>query len=338
MSEVEQGAAPGLTGPPVAIDASGAAGLPALLGAIEAALAAGASAIELRVLDPEHGRGCFAGEWVERGDARHRHRPWRLWVELADRLGLRLGTPRPVPGAPLLTVRLERLAGPAQAGQAAEVEVRERYGAAAAFARLDKAEDPGFVLDLAEALARVQPGPGARVLALGCGAGAELALLMQLEAELGRTGSFVGVDHSPSALAAARARFDAAGAEVTARITLIEVDLGDAAALRALGRFDLVLAIAALQGSTVDDRAVLRGIVQDSLSPTGAVILAVPNCRYTDGELRHGARMKNFRQPELGLLFKDVAFYRKYLQQHRRTVYVTGRNYILVTAVPSPSP
>ena len=30
--------------------------------------------------------------------------------------------------------------------------------------------------------------------------------------------------------------------------------------------------------------------------------------------------MKNFREPELGLLVKDVAFYRKYLQQHDRQV------------------
>ena len=65
--------------------------------------------------------------------------------------------------------------------------------------------------------------------------------------------------------------------------------------------------------------------------PRGAVIFGVPNCRYLDGEQRFGARMKNYAQPELGLLVKDVAFYRKYLQQHHRQVYVTGKHYILVT-------
>jgi hypothetical protein len=54
-----------------------------------------------------------------------------------------------------------------------------------------------------------------------------------------------------------------------------------------------------------------------------------------DGELVYGARMKNFRQPELGLLIKDVAFYRKYLQQHGRQVFVTGKHYMLVTGVAS---
>jgi len=71
-------------------------------------------------------------------------------------------------------------------------------------------------------------------------------------------------------------------------------------------------------------REVLRQVVQRHLAPGGAVILGLPNSRYVDGELAYGARMKNFRQPELGLLIKDVAFYRKYLQQHGRQVFVTG--------------
>ena len=83
----------------------------------------------------------------------------------------------------------------------------------------------------------------------------------------------------------------------------------------------------------VDDRALLRHVVQACLTPTGAVILGVPNCRYRDGELAHGARMRNFRQPELGLVIKDVAFYRKYLQQHDREVFVTGHHDLFVTGV-----
>jgi hypothetical protein len=67
------------------------------------------------------------------------------------------------------------------------------------------------------------------------------------------------------------------------------------------------------------------------------VIIGFPNCRYIDGEVEYGTRMKNFTQPELGLLFKDVAFYRKYLQQHHKQVFVTGKNYILVTGVATAS-
>ena len=63
------------------------------------------------------------------------------------------------------------------------------------------------------------------------------------------------------------------------------------------------------------------------------MIFGLPNCRYVDGEVEYGTRMLNFRQPELGLLVKDVAFYRKYLQQHDRQVFVTGKYDVLVTAV-----
>ena len=65
----------------------------------------------------------------------------------------------------------------------------------------------------------------------------------------------------------------------------------------------------------------------------GALLLSLPNSRYVDGEQLYGARMRNFSQPELSLLVKDLAFYRRYLQQHRRQVFITGKREILVTAV-----
>jgi hypothetical protein len=112
----------------------------------------------------------------------------------------------------------------------------------------------------------------------------------------------------------------------------VAADLAAVAELE-LGRFDLIVAIDTLQSSGLDDRVLLRHLVQERLAPGGAVIFGLPNCRYLDGEVVHGARMLNFRQPELGLLIKDVAFYRRYLQQHGRTVYVTGKHEVLITAV-----
>jgi len=102
-----------------------------------------------------------------------------------------------------------------------------------------------------------------------------------------------------------------------------------------VGRFDLVLCLGTLQSGSLDDRALVRRVVQDHLAPGGAVIFGFPNCRYVGGEIEYGARMVNFTQPELGLLVKDVAFYRKYLQQHAMQVFVTGKHELLVTGVPS---
>ncbi len=285
-------------------------------------LQAGDASVEIEVIDPDVGRGRYAGESVVVEGVAWRHRSLRVWVDLAGRLGLRLGTPRVVE-APRVRLRFERLVDEADEA----VERTEKYGAGSSFARICKLEDPDFVIDMCDAIDRVKLGPDARVLELGVNRGDALALLTARVPGLADRGTLVGVDHCASALAVARGRFPGENAR------FLEGDLGRLEALGP-GRFDLVLAIDTLQSSGLDDRALLRYVVQACLAPGGAVILGMPNCRYVGGEAVHGARMRNFRQPELGLLFKDVAFYRKYLQQHGRTVYVTGKYEILLTAVP----
>lgn len=286
--------------------------------------ASGAPVFELDVLDPDHAHGHYAGETVELDGVRHVHRPLRLWLDLAERLGLRLRTPRLIE-PPLLRLTFEPLDRDRRLRPGGDDDT-ERYGARSEFARISKLEDPSFVIDMADALDRVALGPGTRVLDLGVNTGDELALLLALQPAL-RDASLVGVDHSASAIAAARERF--AGTNVELHVA----DVTDAAALAPLGRFDLVLSVGLLQSGSIDDRELLRRIVQEHLTPAGALILGVPNCRYVDGEVEYGARMKNFSQPELGLVIKDIAFYRKYLQQHRRQVFVTGKHYVLVTAI-----
>ena len=284
---------------------------------VEAQLAAGTAALGFLVLDPDLGRGRYAGELVEHRGELHVHRPLRVWLDLAERLELRLLTPRSVAGRDgLIQLRFERL----DRRQRWDVEAgRERYGAGSGYARISKLEDPGFVLDLVEALARTRLAKS-RVLDLGVNTGDELVILERALPEL----ELVGVDHSASALEVARGRFP--------RHRLIAADLAALPTL-GLGAFDLVVSLNTLQSPGVDDREVLRQVVQHHLAPGGAVILGLPNSRYIDGELSYGARMKNFRQPELGLLIKDIGFYRKYLQQHGRQVFVTGKHTVLVTGV-----
>lgn len=302
--------------------------LTSIIAHVKSRLAEGDAVVCMRVLDPDLGCGRYAGERVVVGGRELVHRPLRVWVDLADRLRLRLSTPRP-DGSGLVRLELRPLDERARWEPGDDMPVTEKYGTGSAYQRISKREDPGLVLDLADALERVGLQPGARVLDLGVNTGDELELLATLWPELRRSGSFVGVDHSASAIEAARARFPDearhrfACADLAA---LPELELGD--------RFDLVLGLGTLHSPGVDDRAVLRHVVQHRLAPTGSVILGVPNCRYVDGEQLHGARMKNFRQPELSLLVKGVVSWRRYLQQHRRKVYVTGKHTVLVTAVP----
>lgn len=292
-----------------------------ILAHFEAELAGGATSLAFRVLDPDLGRGKYAGELVEHAGARYVHRPFRVWVDLAERLGLRLATPRAA-GDGLIALAFERIEPMRRsaAGTAARVtdDATERYGQATDYARVAKLEDPGFVLDLQLALNRARLSAAPRVLDLGVNTGDELRLIQRAAPGA----QVVGVDHSASALAEARRRFPS--------FEFVEADI---AKLPDLGRFDLVISLNTLQSGGLDDRAVLRQVVQRHLAPDGAVILGLPNSRYAGGEVSYGARMKNFREPELGLLIKDVAFYRKYLQQHDRQVFVTGKHYILVTGV-----
>lgn len=301
--------------------------LRAIVDHVQSRLAAGAELVRFEVLDPDHGRGRHAGERVHIDGVGWVHRPFRVWVDLAARLGMRLRTPR-LAAPPRISLELERLDVRADWHAEDVADPTEKYGAASSFARISKLEDPDFLLDLADALARIGLRADARVLELGVNRGDVLALLTELVPGLAARGTLVGVDHSASALAAARARLPGEN------VRLVEADLAELGALE-LGRFDLVLAIDTLQSSGLDDRELLRQLVQRCLAPRGAVLLGLPNCRYLDGEVVHGARMKNFRQPELGLLVKDLAFYRKYMQQHGRAVYITGKHELLVTAVPA---
>src|SRR6185312_14726036 len=63
---------------------------------VQRTLASGAVTVEIDVLDPDLGRGRYAGERIEYGGADYVHRSFRTWVDLAERLGLRLLTPRPL--------------------------------------------------------------------------------------------------------------------------------------------------------------------------------------------------------------------------------------------------
>lgn len=322
---------------------------------LRTAFTTGAARHTIDVLDPDAGAGLYAGEAVTIDGTRYIHRPFRVWVDLAERLGLRLFTPR-VLARPLVQLTFEPLARPARSSAEAELAApaSERYGADSTFSRIAKHEDPGFVLDMADALSRIALRPDAirpdmRILDLGINRGDEVVLMLALEPRL-RDATIVGIDHSPSAIEVARTKLCSEpnfpgrpdlgkkkGADpVSARVELHVADVSDSAALDALalGRFDLVVSIGLFQSGALDDRALLRRIVQDHLTPDGAIILGMPNCRYVDGEIEYGARMKNFTQPELGLVIKDLAFYRKYLQQHHKKVFVTGKHYLLVTAIP----
>jgi SAM-dependent methyltransferase len=272
-----------------------------------------------RIPQPRHavslGLGPAGG--VAKTPGARRHRPLRVWTDLADRLELRLRTPMPSGDTLALTFEaLDRNASLLPRGTRGP----GKYAPGSGFERASKLEEPDFLLDLDDALERCALPASPRILSLGVNTGDEFVPILGRHPDALCT----GIDHDAQALDVARARFGDPH-------RFLQADL---ARLPDLPRHDLLVCIDTLQSPGVDDRAVLRHAVQHLLHPHGCLILGIPNCRYVDGELLHGARMVNFRQPELSLLLKGVAFYKKYLQQHRKRVFVTGKHEILVTAIP----
>lgn len=299
-------------------------------------LAAG-ERLSFYALEPDVSAGLFAGEVTEVGGVRYRHRPLRTWLELAERLGCHLHTPERNPeasgesGGTLVKLSLSKLGEGSWHGDKGTGEKAagnqggsESYGQGSQFARVQKLEEPTFWLDYTEALKRTNLAPNSRVLSLGVGRGDELVPFRALFA--GYDLSFTGIDQSASSLDAARERFPGE------TYRFIQADLGALRGLE-LERFELVVSIATFQSPGVAGHTLIREVVQHHLAERGSLIVALPNCRYRDGELLFGAKLKNLAQSDLSLVVKDLAFYRKYLLQHRFRVFITGKYYLFLTAV-----
>ncbi|ANE42754.1 class I SAM-dependent methyltransferase [Deinococcus puniceus] len=268
--------------------------------------------VTFTVPDPDLGLGLYAGEATSAGI----HRPLSVWTDLADLLGAHLHTPE-ILGAGQIRLTIQRYA-PTPAPDAAG------YGTDGDWARVNKLEDPVFLATFVEALRRVNPPSGGRVLALGVNAGRELDALALAFAD--RTFEVLGVDVDESALTAARARSPNFSFRVLDVNTL---------PLPELGTFDLVLALSLLQSPGVVPHDLLGAIRRHHLTHTGGLILGFPNARYLGGHLSYGARMKNYARPDLSLLCADVTQARRQLQKHGFKVFVTGKYEVLVTAIPA---
>lgn len=285
--------------------------LSTIIPALRRALRAG-GAVAFTVPDPDAGLGLYAGETTAHGI----HRPWSVWVEVADLLGAHLLTPERA-GAGLVRVRLQAWVPTSEPDAAG-------YGAGSDWARVDKLEDPTFLLSFVEALRRVDPPPGGRVLVLGVNRGRELDALPLAFPE--RIFEVHGVDLDASALELARARHPEVTFHTLDVTTLPRPELGT---------FDLVIALSLLQSPGIRQDVLLAALRRYHLTPTGGLILGYPNARYRDGTLSPGARVRNFARPDHSLIMADVTEARRGLHGRGFKVFVTGRHEILVTAIPA---
>ncbi len=282
--------------------------------------------ISFEVLNPDSHRGVYAGTLVEAEGRAYRYRSLRAWDELAQLLGCRMLTPERVAGTPHIRVTFEKITKRASFHDAPVLEKEEKYGTDSPFAQIHKMEEPDFFYYFRQALHNVTLLRRKRILDLGINRADEFEVIRNmLDSKQYQSMELIGIDHSQSAIEAARAAFP------EPNVRFYTHDINNLDTLN-LGRFDLLISIGTLQSPGIAFKPLLMELVQTYLSDESALILGFPNARWRDGELLYGAKAPNYTMSEMSLVLNDLMFAKRYLQQKRYRVTVTGRGYLFLTA------
>ena len=279
--------------------------------------------IEFKILNPDAVSSLYNGNIVTCNGVEYIYRGYKSWVDLAHILQCRMLTPIIV-DENHVCIRYEKLDKDSSFHKNI-VDKEEKYGKESIFAKIHKNEEASFLYTYLQALQNVDLNKRIRILNLGVNSGDEFEAIME-HAENFEELELVGIDYCSSAITAAKEKF-----QNTPNISLHVTDINELNSLD-LGKFDLIISIGTLQSSNLEFNRLLMSIVQNQLKREGAMILGFPNCRWIDGEMIYGARVKNYAFSEMGLLYKDVIFAKKYLQQKKFRVTITGKDYIFLTA------
>ena len=202
----------------------------------------------------------------------------------------------------------------------------EKYGADSHFSSIHKNEEPSFLFAYLRALRQVKINDRRSILDLGINRGDEFDLIRTIVDEVDyHQMQLIGIDHSVSAVKKAAAYFP------EENVTFHCHDINHLDEL-SLPKADLILSIGTLQSPGIEFKPLFMSLIQNYLTPDGAVILGFPNCRWIDGEMIYGAKAPHYNFPEMSLVIKDIYFCKKYLQQHKFRVTITGKDYLFLTA------
>lgn len=279
--------------------------------------------ITFEVLNPDIGRGHYAGECITVGGSSYLYRSYKAWSDLAELLFCRMLTPK-ISSDHTIILTYEKIDQNRSFHDSLEKE--EKYGVSSHFSKIHKNEEPAFLHTYIKALQSVKVGEKTRILNLGINTGDEFELIARiLTPQEYEKIEFVGIDFSRSAIQEAKSRFQKSNHHFYCH------DINDLASLD-LGRFDLIITIGTLQSSTLEFKPLFASLVQEYLTSEGAMILGFPNCRWMGGEMVYGAKAPNYPYSEMSILIKDIYYCKKYLQQKKFRVTVTGRDYLFLTA------
>ncbi len=249
---------------------------------------------------------------------------YKAFVDLAQLFFMRLLTPK-VSESGGVVLRFEKLRQNNSFHKAESST--EKYGVESDFFHIEKTSQFSFLYHFQKALEFVNIQQRERVLNLGINKGDEFGVIKEiLGDDAWSTKEFVGIDYSASAIEYAQKEF--------ANEPNVKLLCGDINKLHEynLGKFDLLVSIGTLQSSNIEFNKTFMELYQNHLEQGGAIVLGFPNCRWIDGEMIYGAKAPNYPFSELSLVLKDIYFCKKYLQQKKYRVVITGKDYLFLSA------
>jgi hypothetical protein len=282
------------------------------------------TSFSFNVLNPDLGEG-YAGQHITIEKQVYVYRGYKSFVDLAELLMCKMLTPT-VSTYPLVTITYKKIETEHSFHLETTIKKEEKYGINSHFANIYKMEEPAFLYYYKQALDNVNLNHRKSILNLGINRADEFEVIKKtLDTKIYSAMNLVGIDHSISAIDYAKGIFP------EENVTFHTKDINDLDTLK-LGRFDLLISIGTLQSPSINFKPFFMSLVQNYLEKGAAIILGFPNSRWIGGEMIYGAKAPNYVMSEQSLLYNDVIFCKKYLQQKKYRVTITGKQYVFLTA------
>jgi hypothetical protein len=282
------------------------------------------SSVSFEILNPDLAES-YAGKQIIIEDQTYIYRGYKAWIDLAELLMCKMLTHKES-SYPLVTIHFKKLESKSSFHLDTKGQKEEKYGVNSHFFEINKMEEPAFLYYYDQALTNVNIKNRSRILNLGVNRGDEFKVIKnRLDTNKYKNIEFVGIDHSKTAIEYAKTQFK------ENNVAFYTEDINQIDRLN-LDKFDLLISIGTLQSPSINFKPFFMSLVQNYLTNNSAIILGFPNSRWIGGEMIYGAKAPNYVMSEMSLLFNDVMFCKKYLQQKKYRVTITGKQYIFLTA------
>ena len=280
--------------------------------------------VSIEILNPSIKDDIYAGKKIIINNQEFIYRSFKSWSDLAEILFCKLL----IVGLQenKVQIKFQKLNKTESFHNDVNDEKNEKYGEDSTFFRINKNEEPSFLYAYMNALINVKIEEKKEILNLGINKADEFEVIKNLlDEETLNQMNLVGIDYSSSAIEFSKKRFP------SENFIFLNHDINKLEQLN-LKKADLIISIGTLQSSGLNFKLLFMDLIQNYLQDKGSIILGFPNCRWINGEMIYGAKAANYSYSEQSVLYKDVYFCKKYLQQKKYRVTLTGKNYLFLTA------